>query len=610
MSDQAREPSLTDESRRGRSLLPRRLWPGGGLKRDGAAVSTAARVAARWLLRPEALVLLVFIALAVGLGWGAWQAPRSSWVGDSGDPKQAIWFLRWTEFSVVHGHNPLTSTYINFPDGVNLMWNTWLPLPGLLLAPITATLGPIAAYNVLVTLGRALAGWFMYLALRRYVKTHRAALLGGAVYAFSPYMLAQGHGHAHMMLALTPPLMLIALDELFVRQRLRAPAIGVGLGLVAVAQFFIAEEILASEILVAALGLGILAALRPREVRQRVEYASRALGWSLFVLLVAVTWPVAVQFLGPQRIRAAVHSPDVYVSDLIGFIVPTNAQQFAPAAVGDINSHISGGPDDSTAYLGLPLLLFLAFAAGRLWSNLLVRVAGLLAIVVAVLSLGPHLHIDGHVTDVRLPWEIADKLPVVNNLLPGRLMLYVYLLAVVLLAVFVDTVVTSRRGDLAAALALTAVLLPLYPKLPYYTTPADIPSFFTGSQVERIAAGSVALVVPGGADAMLWQAAAGMRFQMPGGYFIAPSNTEGDATYGPVQSPVLNAIDRAQQPGTAPEVSGDASRAIVQDLRGRQVHTVVLGPMGQQSAELALFTSVLGRSPENVAGVYVWWNVT
>lgn len=109
---------------------------------------------------------------------------------------------------------------------------------------------------------------------------------------------------------------------------------------------------------------------------------------------------------------------------------------------------------------------------------------------------------------------------------------------------------------------------------------------------------------------MLWQAAAGMRFQMPGGYFIAPSNTEGDATYGPVQSPVLNAIDRAQQPGTAPEVSGDASRAIVQDLRGRQVHTVVLGPMGQQSAELALFTSVLGRSPENVAGVYVWWNVT
>ncbi|TMC48056.1 MAG: hypothetical protein E6J14_13205 [Chloroflexi bacterium] len=611
MSDQDRERSLTERAqRRWWSRLQRRIWRTDRLKPDGATASRAAAVATRWVLRPEALVLLVYVALAVGLGWGAWKAPRSSWIGDFGDPKQTIWFLRWTEFSVFHGHNPLTTSYINFPDGVNLMWNTWVPLPGLLLAPITAAFGPLAAYNVLVTLGRALAGWFMYLALRRYVKTHRAALLGGAVYAFSPYMLAQGHGHAHMLLALTPPLVLIALDEIFVRQRLRAATIGAGLGLLAVAQFFIAEEVLASEILVATLGLAILAALRPHEVRGRVEYASRAVGWSLCVLLVGVVWPVAVQFLGPQRIQGAVHPPDVFVSDLVGFIVPSNALQFAPNAVSDINSHLSGGPDDSVAYLGLPLLLFLAFVAGRLWSSLLIRAASLLAIVVAVLSLGPHLHIDGHVTDFPLPWQIVDKMPVVNNLTPVRLMLYVYLLAAVLLAAFVDTVVTSRRGDLAAALALTFVLLPLYPKLPYTTTTADIPSFFSGSEVDRIPADSVALVVPGGWDAMLWQAAAGMRFQMPGGYFIAPSDAAGDSTLGPVPSPLFDAIDRVQHPGATPSVSDAVNRAILQDLRSRQVHTVVVGPMGQQDAEVALFTSVLGRPPQSVADVYVWWNVS
>ena len=68
------------------------------------------------------------------------------------------------------------------------MWNTWLPLPGLLLPP------------VLVTLADGLSAWSAFLAIHRYVPSHGAAACGGLVYGFSPAMVGPSH---HLNLILT-----------------------------------------------------------------------------------------------------------------------------------------------------------------------------------------------------------------------------------------------------------------------------------------------------------------------------------------------------------------------------------------------------------------------
>jgi hypothetical protein len=39
------------------------------------------------------------------------------------------------------------------------------------------------------------------------------------------------------------------------------------------------------------------------------------------------------------------------------------------------------------------------------------------------------------------------------------------------------------------------------------------------------------------------------------------------------------------------------------------VKTVIIGPMTNEQQEIALFTEVLGRPPQLVDGVYVWWDV-
>ncbi len=111
-----------------------------------------------------------------------------------------MWFLRWVPFALAHGHDLLVTHHLNYPDGVNLMWNTSLPLPGLLLAPVTDAWGPVLSFNLLLVLAYGLSAWCAYLAIRRFVPGHLAAAVGGLIYGFSPAMRVQSH-HLHMSLA-------------------------------------------------------------------------------------------------------------------------------------------------------------------------------------------------------------------------------------------------------------------------------------------------------------------------------------------------------------------------------------------------------------------------
>jgi hypothetical protein len=45
------------------------------------------------------------------------------------------------------------------------------------------------------------------------------------------------------------------------------------------------------------------------------------------------------------------------------------------------------------------------------------------------------------------------------------------------------------------------------------------------------------------------------------------------------------------------------------ELTGWNVRTVIVGPMANQDQAIALLTWVIGRPPESVQGVHVWWDV-
>ena len=76
------------------------------------------------------------------------------------------------------------------PVGIDLGFHSLMPLPGLLMTPITLAFGPSASYNLLVSVIPGLLGYAMYRAARLWLPSQPGAIAACAFYGLSA-MLAQ-----------------------------------------------------------------------------------------------------------------------------------------------------------------------------------------------------------------------------------------------------------------------------------------------------------------------------------------------------------------------------------------------------------------------------------
>ena len=581
-----------------------------------------------------AIALAVYAVLAVALFSDTWIRPTTWSIGvNSGDPQQFMWFLSWPTFALVHGLNPLFTNYQYYPDGVNLMWNTSVLLAGLVLSPITWLGGPVLSYNVLATASLALSAWSAFMLLRRFVSSQLAAGAGALLYGFSPYMTAHSLAHPNLTAAFIPPLVLLLLDDIVRVQGRRPVVAGVLLGLAGAAQLLIGEEVLVTTAIVVVLLVCLAVALRPDQVRPRIKRTLVGLGCAAVVFVVLAAGPILFQLFGPRRVQGVVHPLNVYVSDALSFVVPTRLILLAPDSVVAVSDKFAGGVVlvEVNSYVGVPLILLLVFIAVRYWRRLVVRLASLTALLLAILSMGVTIHYAGKTTAMPvfvlglafpllrrflpgrlmlylplLGWLALSQVPILDNILPTRLMAYFYLLAGLMLAVFLDDMMTRKFAFRTIGLLATAVaLIPLIPALPYPSSPEPVPAFFDGHSASRIPAGSVALVVPlsWNADgrAMLWQAAAGMRFRTPEGHATIPEIV-------PKKSRLSEKV-KVIADGGAVELTESDRQLILSELSRWQVKTVIVGPMTYENYEVQLFTLLFNREPQQLDGVYVWWGV-
>jgi hypothetical protein len=561
---------------------------------------------------PWSAALAGYLFLALLLFLPIWLPRGQRTVGGAGgDPFFSSWFIRWIPHAISHGWNPLFTTHLDYPDGVNLMWNGSIALPSLLVAPVTLTAGPMVAYNLLTTLGPALSGWCAYLALSRYVRSRLAAFVGGALYAFSPFMISQSLGHAHLTMAWAPPLALLLLDDVFVRRR-RSLWSGVALGVLGAAQLLTAEEVLAIVAVAAAVGLVTAGLLHRQAVWSHLQPALPVLGTAAVVFLVLAAIPLGFQLLGPQRVHGPLQPSNYYVSDLLNFLLPTRVQLIAPPVVTRISDHLAGF-GEQTAYVGFPLIALLALVVRRNWHLPVVRWAATAGGALALLSLGDTLHVAGGDTRLPLPWALTSAIPLVHEILPVRFSLVVFLLVGLLVAVFVDATLATPgwRPRLAGAMAVGLSVAALLPAVPFLTSPVTAPGFFSRpSDLHALPEGSVVLVAPfavvGLADAMYWQAKAGMWFRMPEGEAFVPSPYP---LYPPPSATEFALVRLAD--GSVPLAAMDVGvpNEIRADLRRWNVEVIVVGPMPHRDQAVALFSAVLGRAPSAGDGVDVWWNV-
>ncbi len=587
------------------------------------------------LLGSPPLVLAAFLALAAVLFITAWGSPFSRVIGVGPDPPVFLWYLRWMPFALGHGLNPLFTTYLDYPAGVNVMWQTSVPLLTLLLSPITTSLGAVFAYNLLLTSSVALAAWGAFLAIRRHVRRPWTAIAGGLLFGFSPYMLTQSLGHPHMAFSALCPLFLLLFEEAVISQARPSWQLGVALGLLAAAQLLIAEEMLLTEVVVGLMALAILAFRYAGRVRAHASYLGKVvlIGTATAAPLVAV--PLWFQFFGPQAVHGVLPTANLFVTDVAGFVLPASLQAVAPAGLAAISGRLSGTQYEAGAYLGLPLIALLGYGVWHLRRLALVQVAAAMLLLTAALSLGVTIHVAGVSTGVpaalvavgmlplmrhpigrllpllyALAWTALATVPVFTNIVPDRLMVYVTLFAALLTAIVLDRVAlawparpTWTRVAVVGVAGLAG--LTLLPAFPFPTSPVEVPKFFVDRTQAAAPDGGVLLVVPYAHDfesrAMLWQLSSGMAFRMPEGYANRP---------GPALDPPASELGQAligMEYGMPAPVLTPSDRArMMAELRSWHADAVALGPMEHRQAMAAFISAAVGREPVSTGGVLLW----
>ena len=547
------------------------------------------------------------------------------------DTPQQIWFMSWVPHLLTAGGNPFYTTYINAPGGANMVVNTSIMFLSLLLAPITFLLGPVAALNVGMRLALAASGMAAFGVLRKWRARWPIAFIGGLMYGFSPYMIGQASGHLQMAFVVVPPLWLFAWARLLSRHW-SARRAGLTLGVLAVIQFFIAVDVLASLMVMSAVSLGILAAVYHRQVTQRWKEVLPTAAYAAVVVVPLLAAPAYYLLAGPGSLpgpQQPITILDGLRADTLSLVVPTALQRFGPAAwIGAGSSFGGGNLSENGVYLGIPMvLLLIAVGVWQRRSRIVVGLGGA-GVAAVVLSLGPRLMFAGHSTGIPLPFEVLSHLPLLRDQIPFRYSLYIQLAASLLLAVGVDAGVsavrrrysTGRRwwaGAGAAGVICLVALVPLWPVLPYRSENTGVPSFFTDDGAQQIPAGSNVLVYPYPEfpydQAMLWQATTGLRFRLVGGYIYTPTATGGTLisptlSPAPVQATLSDALwgsgGQGLPPGTSETAAASAFRTF---LRRYGVSSVIIDQFGAFPQTVTeVVTSATGEQPQHIGGVLFW----
>lgn len=576
-----------------------------------------------------ALVAIVYLLVSLLANFDAWAHGITHTVqAGGGDVPEEIWFLAQTPWVLVHGHNPFANSFLNTPIGVNLMDNTTMPLLGVLGAPITFLLGPIATWNILLNLALASSAMTFYLMARRFVSWRPAAFVGGIAYGFSPFATAVGVGHLFLVVGALPPLVILFLDRFF-RTRSDPPWLtGVLVGGCFVAEFYISSEVFGSMVVMTVIAGAIGGAYwLVRKPQIEVSKLATMGGCAVAVIAVGSGFGAWTALAGPEHIHGP-EQPAVAIaglsSDPVGLVVPTLYQRFTfgHAALGDslvaqrdANWNIVGdAPWENGSYVGAPLLVTLIVGTIALRRKRLVQFAAVMAVVGMVLSMGSRLHVDGHRTGVPLPFIVLAHLPLLDSGVASRYVAFFWLFAALLLAAIIDAVyVHTAGGDrpaarlratLAGTLLAGCALVPLIPAWPYGSGPADVPTWFTTS-ARSIPVGTIIVVYPFASptdtSGMLWQAMADLTFRMPGGYAVFPT-AAGTATFDSAPSPLQMILSECTS-GAEPQVSSSTIRS---ELRSWNVSVVVVAVSAPGAAcATRLFDNAYGP-PKSSGGVRLW----
>jgi hypothetical protein len=154
-------------------------------------------LAARPAIRHLAL-LACYLAAGIALTWPrALYLPRGQ-LPETTDVASYVWDLWWVAHQLVHLGNPWFTTQMAAPAGIQLGFDTTMPLAGLIMSPVTLLFGPAAAFNLLTIVMPGLLCYVMYRAARLWLPSQAGAIAAGAFFGLSSMLGEQDWAHLNI----------------------------------------------------------------------------------------------------------------------------------------------------------------------------------------------------------------------------------------------------------------------------------------------------------------------------------------------------------------------------------------------------------------------------
>lgn len=608
----------------------------------------------------DIVIVVSYLLVSIGLYRDLWLHLPTGYLVDSGEDQNLFeWFFAVQAHAVAEGHPTLFSALQNHPTGVNLMGNTAMPGLAVPLAPLTLVAGPTVTWAVVLTGGLAgtATGWY-WLFSRHLVRSRWSAAIGGACCAFTPPVISHAHAHPNFTAMFLLPVIVLWLLRLRAAPQGRRDELknGTVLGALIGWQVLIGEE----PLLILTTGLVVFtlawALVRPHSLRAAARRLLTGLGVATVVTVLMVGYPLWIQFTGPASYRGLQHGPAG--NDLSAF--STLPKQSVGGQLLDPNQVVIN-PTEQNAFLGWPLLVLLVVTMVWLWREVPARLASITLLVMAALSAGGHVRLNGRDTGIPGPWLLLHELPLYDSLLEARLTLACLPAIGMLLALGSDRVlvrssqvigwpvgghgwlsraIASRSGRVARFgrgsgsasesasyssrgtawltsrrlwfAALTIALLPILP-VRFVTEPRpETPSIFsTGAWRDYVRPGRALVTVPlpdaSNASALHWQVVAGLEFPIAEGYFVGPFGPNRDGTYGAERRPTSRLLADTARSGVVPLIGLEQRAAAVADLRFWRADAVVLTGAPNVAALRATLEQLLG--PGQDRGDVVIWDV-
>ena len=496
------------------------------------------RTALHW----HAIALAGYAIIAVGfIDHG--ETLTGAVAGQGSDPFAFVWFLAWWPWAIAHHLNPLFTHLVWQPEGVYLAWVTSVPLLAIIGWPLTL-ISPVLTFNILVLCAPILSAWMAYFLCLHIARRPLIAIIGGFLFGFSSYEMAQDTAALNLSFTACVPLLLLIILVRLDGGLGRAPAMLLG-GIALICQFLLCIEIFAMIFVFGGIAWALCLAYLPA----RRQVLLRLLADGL------CTAPFVVLALSPILISMARHAgsinlpaawPYYFVADPLNFLIPSHNNLLSGLLPHAVN--FNGGLQEQDGYIGLPLLLIVALFGCEKFKSPAARFLLLMLLLLLVASLGPRLWIGGQSYRAGLPWALFMHLPLIHSALPTRFALYVSLLTAIIAVLWMQGAMTARQRTARCALGMLACLSMLPRLHPWMPLPAS--EFFQPGRAEAVLGPNArVLVLPfsinGPSD--LWQVQSNFSFAQTGGYLGFP----------PLRMQQYKAVDELFGGAGTPHLSGD-----------------------------------------------------